>query len=270
MKYFKDELIGTIWIGTVIRTDDPLQLGRVKIKIFSKYDELEEDVIPWAIPYNQLSTGTCIIPKVGDVINTFFENGDDYVPFYFTTIRNSQELLAEYGEDYPKVWSLTYDKKLGEDGEGTLGEERTLEIFYTETQGLIIRKNLSYIQIKNEDESIFIKNGKTEDVIHINDDGISLGSEGISEEPAVLGDKNVLALKALSKQIDTLSTNILTFCGTQSTASGVVPLTAGLIPGYTTLIADVNLIKSNLASIGKKEIPNTRSSKVTLNGPPIE
>jgi len=188
MKYFKDVLVGTIWIGEVIRTDDPLQLGRVKIKIFSKYDELEEGVIPWAIPYNQLSTGTCIIPKVGDIINTFFENDDDYVPFYFTTIKNSEDLLAEYGEDYPKVWSLMYDKKLGEDGEGTPGEERTLEIFYTETQGLIIRKNLTYIQIKNEDESILLSNGKTQKSIHISDNGISIGSEDISAEPAVLGD----------------------------------------------------------------------------------
>lgn len=266
---FKDITLGTIWVGEVINTGDPLQLGRVKIKVFGKYDELEEGVIPWAIPYNQLSSGTVYIPKMGEICNVFFENGDENIPFFMGISKTNNDLLGEYAEDYPKVWSIVYDKRAGENATGEASDERTLEIFYTETQGLIIRKNQSFIQFKNEDESIFIKNGKTEDVIHINDDGISLGSEGISEEPAVLGDKNVIALEALSKQIDTLSTNILTFCGTQSTASGAVPLTAGLIPGYTTLIADANLIKSKLVSIGKKEIPNTRSSKVTLDGPSL-
>lgn len=207
MKYYKDDLLGTIWIGQVIQTDDPLQLGRIKVNVFSKYDEIEDPtLLPWAISYNQLSTGTIILPKIGDIVNVFFENGDDYVPFYFTSIKNSEELLAEYGEDYPKVWSLAYDKRMGEDGLGEVGEERTLEIFYTETQGLIIRKNESFIQISNEDESITLKNtkgnqtiimndvgiiatnGNTEKSIHISETGISLGTEEVSTEPAVLGD----------------------------------------------------------------------------------
>ena len=82
MKYFKDELVGTVWIGEVIQTDDPLSLGRAKVKVFGKYDELTDEVIPWSIPFNQLSTGTIIIPKVGDIVNVLFENGDEYVPFY--------------------------------------------------------------------------------------------------------------------------------------------------------------------------------------------
>ena len=168
----------------------PIELDkiRIQVKIFGKYDELDPEVIPWSIPYNQLSTGTAIIPKVGDIVNVFFENGDEYVPFYFTTVKNSEEVLAEYGEDYPKVWSLVYDKRMGEDGLGEAGEERTLEVFYTETQGLMIRKNNTFIQFKNEDESILIKNGNTEKVINISDDGISLGTEGTSLEPAVLAD----------------------------------------------------------------------------------
>lgn len=266
---FKDITLGTIWVGEVTNTGDPLQLGRVKIKVFGKYDELEEEVIPWAIPYNQLSSGTVYIPKVGEICNVFFENGDENIPFFMGISKTNDDLLGEYAEDYPKVWSIVYDKKAGEDATGKASDERTLEIFYTETQGLIIRKNDSFIQLKNEDESIFIKNGKTEDVIHINDDGISLGSEGTSDEPAVLGDKNVEALEALSTQIDTLITNILTFCATQTTASTSVPLTVGLVPGYATLIADATLIKANLVGIGIKEIPNTRSSKVTLDGPSL-
>ena len=243
-KYFKDDLVGTIWIGEVLRTDDPLQLGRVKIKVFSKYDELDEEVIPWAIPYNQLSTGTSIIPKVGDIINVFFENGDDYVPFYFTTIKNSDDLLGEYGDDYPKVWSLVYDKRMGEDGEGTEGEERTLEIFYTETQGLIIRKNLTFIQFKNEDESILLKNGSTEKVINISDDGISLGTEGTSAEPAVLGDTLEELLNSFITELGKISA-ITTPAGPSGPISGS-PQWATLVQKFKT---DWATFKSKLVTL---------------------
>ena len=243
-KYYKDESLGTIWIGEVVNTADPLQLGRVKIKIFSKYDELEPDVIPWAIPYNQLSTGTSIIPKVGDIVNAFFENGDEYVPFYFTSIKNSDDLLAEYGDDYPKIWSLVYDKRMGEDGEGTLGEERTLEVFYTETQGLIIRKNQSFIQIKNEDESILLSNGSTQKVIHISDDGISIGTEGTSAEPAVLGDTLEELLNSFITELGKISA-IATPAGPSGPISGA-PTWAPLVQKFKT---DFVKFKSKLVTL---------------------
>ena len=201
---FKDITLGTIWVGEVINTGDPLQLGRVKVKIFGKYDELDEEVIPWAIPYNQLSSGTVYIPKVGEICNVFFENGDENIPFFMGISKTNDDLLGEYAEDYPKVWSIVYDKRAGEDATGEVSDERTLEIFYTETQGLIIRKNDSFIQFKNEDESILLTNGSTGKVVHISDDGISLGTEGTSLEPAVLGDTLEKLLTELINEIGLL------------------------------------------------------------------
>lgn len=224
---FRDNLWGTVWIGEVISTDDKLKLGRVKVKIFGKFDELEDEVIPWSIPYNQLSTGTVIIPKVGDIVNVFFENGDENIPFYFSTIKTSDEAVAELEGDYPKVWSIVYDKRMGEDGEGNAGTERTLEIFYTETQGLIIRKNETFIQLKNEDESILLKNGKTQRVINISDSGISLGTEGVSKEPAVMG-----------QTLDNLLADFITKLGSvtvNSPAGPCSPLNAS--PGWPGVIA---------------------------------
>lgn len=245
-KYFKDDLNGTIWIGEVINTADPLKLGRCKVRVFSKYDELDESVIPWSIPYNQLSTGTSIIPKKGNIVNVFFENGDDYVPFYFTSVRNSDELIAEYGNDYPKVWSLVYDKRMGEDGEGTPGEERTLEIFYTETQGLMIRKNQSFLQFKNEDESILIQNGKTNKAFHINDKGISIGSIGESKEPAVLGD-------TLEKIFNSFITELGKISAIATPAGPSGPI--GGSPQWAALVAKF-----------KKDFPGFKSKLITLDG----
>jgi len=211
---FKDITLGTIWVGEVINTGDPLQLGRIKIKVFGKYDELEEEVIPWAIPYNQLSSGTVYIPKIGEICNVFFENGDENIPFFMGISKTNDDLLGEYAEDYPKVWSIVYDKRAGEDALGEVSDERTLEIFYTETQGLIIRKNQSFIQFKNEDESILLTNGSTGKVVHISNDGISLGTVGISLEPAVLG-----------TTLETLLTELITEIGLL-----VIPTPAGPAP----------------------------------------
>tara|TARA_R110000796_G_scaffold192641_6_gene309331 strand:+ start:6718 stop:7428 length:711 start_codon:yes stop_codon:yes gene_type:complete len=235
---FTDITLGTIWIGEVLNSEDPLSLGRVKIAVFGKFDELSEDVIPWAIPYNQLASGTVIIPKKGEVCNVFFENGDENVPFYTGIAKTNDDLLSEFGEDYPSVWSIVYDK--------TIGEEKSLEIFYTDTQGLMIRKSNSLINIKNEDESVIITNGKTKKSIHISDDGISLGTEGKSAESAVLGDT-----------LETLLNDFITELG----KIGAIPTPAGpsgtlsSSPLWTPLVAkfktDWETMKSQLVSLDK-------------------
>lgn len=235
---FKDETIGTIWMGEVIDNEDPLKLGRVKISIFGKYDELDIEVIPWAIPYNQLSSGMVLIPKIGENCNVFFENGDENIPFYMGIAKTNDDLISEYGDDYPKVWSIVYDK--------TIGEEKTLEIFYTDTQGLIIRKSDSYIQIKNEDESILISNGSTGKVVHISDDGISLGTEKVSKEPAVLGD-------TLEKLLNSFITELgkVGAIPTPSGPSSTINSSAQWAPLVAKFKKDWKEFKSKLVSLDK-------------------
>tara|TARA_R110000737_G_scaffold331169_2_gene347278 strand:+ start:687 stop:1403 length:717 start_codon:yes stop_codon:yes gene_type:complete len=235
---FKDETLGTIWVGEVINTSDPLQLGRVKVRVFGKYDNLDEEVIPWAIPYNQLASGVVIIPKIGEFSNVFFENGDENIPFYTGIAKTNNDLLGEFGDDYPNVWSIVYDK--------TLGQDRTLEIFYTETQGLIIRKNNSFIQIKNEDDSILLTNGKTNKSIHISEDGISLGSEGTSAEPAVLGDTLETLLNDFITELGKIGA-IPTPAGPSGTLSSS-PLWAPLVAKFKK---DWETMKSELISLDK-------------------
>lgn len=293
---FKDITLGTIWVGEVFDLDDPLKIGRAKIRIFGKYDDLTEEVIPWSFPFNQLNSGTIIMPKIGDIVNVFFENGDENVPIYTSAVKPNDDLLGEIEGDFPKAWSIVYDNRMGEDGKGEESDARTLQIFYTETQGLIIKKNDSLFQIRNDDESIFITNGKSGDVIHMNDDGISIGSEGTSDEPAVLGDKNVDALTALADKIVALDGEVIKlhaqttaintlltgFASAQTTAAGALPILAPLIPGYAAMTAGTGAIVGGLTPIApavtkitteieskvkKKTIPDTRSDKVTLDGP---
>lgn len=180
--------MNNIYIGKVLRTDDPLKIGRLKISIFGKYDELDEEFIPWAFPLNNLNAGFVNIPKVGEFLNCYFENNDENVPFYTTNINLNELTKNTISSDYPKVWSLISDNRLGDNGNGEEETKRTLQIYYTETQGFIINKNETIINIKNSDESVVIKNGKTGKVVHLSENGISLGTEEKSKESAVLGE----------------------------------------------------------------------------------
>jgi hypothetical protein len=69
--------------GTVIDVNDPLEAGRVKIRVFSVYDDVKDSVIPWAEYADPFFTNGMFVPDVGDKIWVFFDNGDHMHPIYF-------------------------------------------------------------------------------------------------------------------------------------------------------------------------------------------
>jgi hypothetical protein len=69
--------------GTVVDVQDPLQSGRVKVKVFSVYDSIQNDVIPWAEYADPMMTMGFFAPDVGDLLWVFFDNGDHMKPVYF-------------------------------------------------------------------------------------------------------------------------------------------------------------------------------------------
>ncbi len=88
------------WTGKVILVNDPLKLGRVKVKIFGIYDDVQEDAIPWALPqtgYLGSSSSNLVVPPVDSIVRGFFENGDTYKPIYTSiiTVDNPIEAAAK-------------------------------------------------------------------------------------------------------------------------------------------------------------------------------
>jgi hypothetical protein len=69
--------------GTVVDVQDPLKSGRVKVKVFSVYDQLGNDGIPWAEYADPMMTMGFFAPDVGDLLWVFFDNGDHMKPVYF-------------------------------------------------------------------------------------------------------------------------------------------------------------------------------------------
>lgn len=72
---------GFLWfIGVVERRNDPLQLGRCRVRIFGHHtkdiDVLPSDDLPWALPSLPLSSDTPKPPKEGDWVWGFFMDGN--------------------------------------------------------------------------------------------------------------------------------------------------------------------------------------------------
>jgi hypothetical protein len=73
------------WTGKIINNDDPMKLGRCKIRIFGFYDELPESNLPWALPessYTGSTYGTLTVPEIGTIVRGYFDVGDVQKPIY--------------------------------------------------------------------------------------------------------------------------------------------------------------------------------------------
>lgn len=171
--YYSDDLKGSDWIGEVILNEDPENLSRVKIRVFGKFDLLEEEEIPWAKPSNNITGGSdsgggfFSTPKIGSILNCTFDNGNLYTPLYSFHQKPSDELIAEIGEDHQNFHSLIYDTWLiGEDS----GETDHLKIFYStnEEKGFIINLKDTIINIKN-DNSFNITNPNEDSIVMTNE-----------------------------------------------------------------------------------------------------
>ena len=91
-KKFQDK-----WTGKVIDNKDPLKMGRVRIRIFGLYDDVMDNLLPWALPeqkYLGASTSNLIIPENDAIIRGYFENGDPFKPIYegMITVENPVEV----------------------------------------------------------------------------------------------------------------------------------------------------------------------------------
>lgn len=185
--YYKDDLKTSNWLGEVVDVDDPLFLGRVKVKVFGKFDDLETEDIPWANPSNNFSPGDSSgggsfkIPKLGCIVNIQFDNGNLYCPEYTFNQKISDSLKSEIEGDYEGAWSEIFD------------EDELLKIYYVRGKGLTISLKESFVNILNDNESIQITTPGTfittsEDDTVNNAPKIYLGSDD-AEEPLLFGNK---------------------------------------------------------------------------------
>lgn len=146
----KDNLRDTHWLGEVVENTDPKNLGRCRVKVFGKFDQLPNDAIPWATAMNRDHVGAHSIPNIGTIVAVRFDNGNLYHPEYWFQINQSKALkedVLDRSEAAHDVVSLVYD------------EIRNIRIYHSPEDGLVIArgngsKERPLIQI---DEQGFIK-----------------------------------------------------------------------------------------------------------------
>ena len=163
---YKDDLLATSWLGEVVDIEDPQKVGRIKVKVYGKFDELAKDDIPWAYPGNNMTAGSetgggfFSVPKLGSIVSIKFDMGNIYHPEYFFQQKISDETKAEIKDSYTNAHVLIYD---------TITEEY-VKVYFTEKKGLMLDYKKSIINIK-PDKSIDIHTASKNSSILIEDDG---------------------------------------------------------------------------------------------------
>lgn len=164
--FSRDDLRNTSWLGEVVDIADPQKIGRIKVKVFGKFDELDNESIPWAYPGNNISAGSAdggsffSVPKLGSVVSIKFDNGNIYYPEYFFNQHLSQDARTEIENSYENAHIIVYDTVT--DGK--------LKIFFTQEKGLMLDYKESQINIK-PDKSIVIQNASKNGKLEMLDDG---------------------------------------------------------------------------------------------------
>ena len=59
---YSDNIRDSHWLGEVMDNEDPLLLGRCRIKVFGKFDNISTENIPWATPQNRMLPGSHAVP----------------------------------------------------------------------------------------------------------------------------------------------------------------------------------------------------------------
>ena len=94
---YKSDLHKT-FLGEVMEVEDPLFKGRIKVKVFGKFDDIPVEDMPWSHP-GMNSTGGSVtgggffsVPKVGSIVSIKFDQGNIYHPEYFCNQEISDEV----------------------------------------------------------------------------------------------------------------------------------------------------------------------------------
>jgi hypothetical protein len=169
-QWIRDDLREMQFLGVVIDNDDPNKIGRCRIRVFGKFDDLADEDLPWASPLRGLSfgqnggSGQFSTPKKNAVVNVRFNNGNIYSPEYYAIQELATDLKTEIDGSYQNAHSLIYDN------------DEKLRIYYTQQKGITIFLKDSRINIAN-DNAIVIEHKGTSAIIELRGNNITINSD---------------------------------------------------------------------------------------------
>lgn len=158
-----------IYRGIIVDNKDPEYTGYCKIRVYGKYDMLDDEDLPWAKPKTNSTfggnngSGFISIPKIDTEVEVIFNNGDIYKPEYKSIIHINKDLIETIKESYENAHSILYDS------------DQDLKMYYTEKDGFLIYLDGSYINIKT-DNSIVIEHKETQSILELKGGNITMTS----------------------------------------------------------------------------------------------
>lgn len=103
-----------IYMGVVEDNNDPLKIGRVKVRVSTLYNDIKVEDIPYAYPLGGLGGKSFQLPKIGSIVNILFLSDDIYSPCYVYSENYNESLQKELNglsdEEYRKFTSLLFDE----------------------------------------------------------------------------------------------------------------------------------------------------------------
>jgi hypothetical protein len=155
------DLAQRIWLGPVVDNDDPEKLGRCRIKVFSLFDDIPDESVPWAFPVTNSvfaggagGFGSLSIPKIGAIVRVQFSEGNLYSPEYYGIQTINRAMQSDISDTYLNSHVLAYD------------EDEEMKVYYTPGNGMEIFHKDSHITI-NPDSSITIEHKDSQSIIEL-------------------------------------------------------------------------------------------------------
>lgn len=177
MKNFRDH---KFLLGKVVDIEDPKKLGRIKCEILERTVGIDKEDLPWYYDFSR-SKDSHDLPKINDYVEVILVNDDIHIGYWCHLPFDKRIDISD--DDYKSAKIIL--RRWLEDWE----DEGLLQIHYTKTDGLLLQLKDSKINIRRNG-TIHLFSEALGKQIDISDSQISLGSEGKSEEPAVMGKKN--------------------------------------------------------------------------------
>lgn len=153
------ELIVTKYLGEVVDVKDPLREGRCRVRVFSIFDNLPVEDIPWAIQMKKptffgqyAKAGSISIPKKGSIVEVVFNNGNLYSPEYGQ--------IQEIGDDIKEALQSSTDYEYEGAHYILFDGDEHIKIYFTKGRGLTFEMKDSYLTIdQNSKIEIYHKDG---------------------------------------------------------------------------------------------------------------
>lgn len=236
--------------GVAADVSGSLGQGCIRVHVAGRTDGIGVELLPLYPPFGPHYD----LPAKGETVAVYLINNNIYHGFWER--RRPQitaGLLTDGDKDSAKVLAMSDLAENGDEGVFFAGYRKSRGAELALADASLCLRQGGGIALSNNNRAIYIG------------DGISLGTDGGSAEPAVLGLQNEDALNRATDALEEAGGIIEKHARLIKTGASASPYTAALSPLFEAFAAELGAsIKKHIAGL-RGQIPKTKSNVVTLD-----